>query len=456
MPNKQRRSEPSATRRALLKAGLGLAGLGAGALSPAGRALAQDSAWFDSIFGKGNSGTVRNTSVERPSAREIDLKDLREGPTPLLSDVMLERTDAAIERYRRIVSAGGWPQVPGPRMMRPNDDDERVPALRRRLLASGELGGNSAYYESYGFDGELEAAVVRYQSRNGLKPTGRVDRPTFAALNVTADMRLEQLRLNRRRLEELMRGRIEDRYVLVNVPAFQLEAVESFEVHQRHRVIAGRSERQTPDIRATIRGLNFFPYWHVPDSVARLDLVPRMRKDPEYLVREHIRAYRGGDYNQEIALETIDWYNVDVNHVKFRQDPGPWNALGLVRIDMPNADIVYMHDTPMKQLFGQASRNYSAGCVRVQNVFDLVDWIARYEVGWENVGQAQAVVDAGMPLDVTLTRPVPVIFAYVTAWGEPGGIAQFRPDVYTRDGARAFAGEADPEDLPPVPNDLAP
>ncbi|MDX2259645.1 MAG: L,D-transpeptidase family protein [Hyphomicrobiaceae bacterium] len=456
MPKEPGRNVRSSTRRAVLKAGLGLAGLGAGvAATPLG-ALAQDQAWYDTIFGKGNSASVRNTSVERPSAREVDLRDLREGKTPWLSDVMLQRIDEAIERYRQIVSSGGWPQVPGPRMMRPNDDDERVPALRRRLLISGELARNSTYYESYGFDSELEAAVVRFQSRHGLKPTGRVDRPTFAALNVTAEMRLDQLRLNRRRIEELLRGRVDNRYVLVNIPAFQLEAVESFEVHQRHRVIAGRTERQTPEIRATIRALNFFPYWHVPDSVARLDLVPRMQKDPEYLAREHIRAYRGGDYNQEIALETIDWYNVDINHVKFRQDPGPWNALGLVRIDMPNADIVYMHDTPMKQLFGQASRGYSAGCVRVQNVFDLVDWLARYEVGWENPGQAQAVVDAGMPLDVSLTRPVPVVFAYITAWGEPGGIAQFRPDLYNRDGSRAFAVEADPEDLPPVGNDLAP
>ncbi|MDX2289433.1 MAG: L,D-transpeptidase family protein [Hyphomicrobiaceae bacterium] len=442
-----------ATRRAFLKRGAGLAGALGGLALPAA-AQAQDAAWWETIFGSGSPITRRPPNDRE--RRQVDLNDLRENATPWLSDVMLESTQSAIERYQLIVSQGGWPQVPGPRLMRPNDDDERVPLLRRRLRATGELSAKSQYYDSYGFDGELEAAVIRFQSRNGLKPSGRVDRPTFAALNVTAEMRLAQLRLNMRRIQDLMRDRVPDRYILVNVPAFQLEAVESFEVQQRHRVIAGRSERQTPEIRATVRALNFFPYWHVPDSVARLDLVPRMRKDPGYLQREHIRAYRGGDYNQEIPLETIDWNTVDTNLVKFRQDPGEWNALGLVRIDMPNADIVYMHDTPMKQLFGQASRGYSAGCVRVQDVFDLVDWIAKYELGWEQPGRARAVVDAGQALDLTLTRQVPVIFAYITAWGEPGGAVQFRPDLYDRDGAREFAGDIDPEDQPQVPIRLAP
>ena len=102
----------------------------------------------------------------------------------------------------------------------------------------------------------------------------------------------------------------------------------------------------------------------------------------------------------------------------FRQDPGPQNALGLVRIDMPNSETVYMHDTPMKPLFNQRSRPFSAGCVRVQDVFKLVEWIARYEMGWDQPGRAEEVVAAGQPLDVTLTRPVPVYFTYITAWAE--------------------------------------
>ena len=152
------------------------------------------------------------------------------------------------------------------------------------------------------------------------------------------------------------------------------------------------------------------------------------------------------------TLSTIDWHNVDHNQIKFRQDPGGKNALGLVRIDMPNKDIVYMHDTPMKKLFNQsASRAYSAGCVRVENVFDLADWIARYEAGWEEPGRSGIVVDSGEPLDLKLTRPVPVIFTYITAWGEADGTAMFRRDIYNRDGSNAFAGDLDEDEGPPMP-----
>jgi murein L,D-transpeptidase YcbB/YkuD len=193
----------------------------------------------------------------------------------------------------------------------------------------------------------------------------------------------------------------------------------------------------------------------VPDSVAHLDLIPRLKKEPDYLAAEKIRVL-GGD-GTELDPNRINWAAPDAMKLKFRQDPGPQNALGLVRIDMPNADNVYMHDTPMKVLFDQRSRAFSAGCVRVQGVFDLVDWIARYEPGWEQPGQAQAVVDAGHPLDVNLRRPLPVHFTYITAWAERDGDVEFRPDIYGRDGAVDTIAEMDrdPNDAPP-PASLAP
>lgn len=446
-----------ATRRSILRGTAALAATGA--LNPlAPRAFAQDGAWWESILGHGAPSDRRQRPAQGGN-RTAQLNDLRTNETPWLSDVMIDCMHAAIERYQRIVANGGWPIVPGPRLMRPGDDDERVPALRRRLRASGELRASSSYYDSYTFDGELEQAVMRFQTRNGLRARGRVDRPTFAALNVPAEMRLNQLRLNLNRIQQLWNAGVEDRYVLVNVPAFQLEAVEHHEVQQRHRVITGRPQRETPSIKTTIRGLNFFPYWHVPQSIARLDLIPRMQREPDYLEKEHIRAYRGSFDGPEVDLSTIDWYNVDLKQIFFRQDPGPWNALGLVRIDMPNEHIVYMHDTPMKQLFAQPNRSYSAGCVRVQDVMDLVAWIAKYEPGWEQPQQrVQAVIEQGQPLDLVLTRPIPVYFVYITAWGEPNGDIHFRPDIYDRDGARELAGEIDPDDPPPAQpvNALAP
>lgn len=435
----------SATRRSLLRKSLGLAAA-AGTLPFTRQAFAQSDVWWESIIG---NGAGRDTSSPRPARKKYEIGDLRTGTTPWLSDVTLAATRDAVQRYRKIVTRGGWPTVPGPRSIRPGDYDDRVPALRKRLRIEGDMPPGDSYYESMEFDDACQRGVEAFQRRNGLRITRRVDRATFASLNVTAQMRLQQLELNARRIQTMLNGRVADRYILVNAPAFQLEAVEKYEVQQRHRIIAGRTERQTPEITATIQGLNFFPYWRVPISVARYDLVPRMKKDPGYLGREHIRAFRGSYDGEEIPISQIDWDNVDHNEIKFRQDPGEWNALGLVRIDMPNSETVYMHDTPMKKLFGQASRAYSAGCVRVQNVFDLTDWLASKELGWETGGRSQAVVDAGQPLDLTLTRPVPVVFTYITAWAEQDGTVHFRRDIYNRDGARAFAGDMDDEEVGP-------
>ena len=370
---------------------------------------------------------------QRPERKPEPLNDLRPDATPWRSDVMLDAMSAAIEQYQRIVDQGGWPEVPAGRMMRAGDEDSRVPILRKRLRASGDMPAKSQYYSSETFDSELEEAVKRFQSRNGIRPTGRIERSVYAVLNTTAQERLDQLKLNYERLRGLMQGGIEDRYVLVNVPAFQLEAVERYEVQLRHRVIVGRTERQTPEVRATIKALNFFPYWRVPDSVATLDLVPRLKKEPEYLTNEIIRVFDG--YNgPEVNPQTIDWNAPQVANYKFKQDPGDKNALGLVRIDMQNEHGVYMHDTPMKKLFDQRNRSFSAGCVRVQEVFQLAEWIAKYEPGWEQPGRVQEVLAQGQALDLTLTRPIPVYFTYITAWAEPStGRVEFRPDIYGRD-----------------------
>ncbi len=419
-------------------------------------AQASQARWWEALpgFGNGGEGSYGSGARRDPSAREKKnepLDDLRPDSTPYRSDAMLEALDAGIGHYQKIAAAGGWPSIPGPRMIRPGDDDERVPLVRRRLRITGELTGPAAGYQSLTYDSELEAAVRRYQQRNGLRVSDRIDHPTIAAMSVSAQARLNQLRLNYTRLRDLVQGRIEDRYVLVNIPAFQLEAVERFEVQQRHRVIVGREGRQTPGLKASIRALNFFPYWRVPDSVATLDLIPKLRKEPEYLDKEKIRVLTGNFNGPVIDHSVIDWTTANAQAIKFRQDPGPQNALGLVRIDMPNSEGVYMHDTPMKQLFQQRTRSFSAGCVRVQDVFKLVGWIARGENGWDEQ-RIEDTLAGGQAVDLTLGRQIPVYFTYITAWAEPStGQVEFRPDLYGRDGSKEFSGEHDP-DAPPLPS----
>jgi L,D-transpeptidase YcbB len=429
--------------------------------SGSSQAQSGEGSWLEALPGFGRSyGSPRRTSEEDPRRRgEVAVDDLRPDATPFRSDVMVQALEYAIERYQEIVARGGWPQLPGSRMIRPEDDDERIPLLRRRLMMSGELSRRSAdaYGSGYSYGADLEAAVRRFQVNHGLRVSGRVDKPTLDSLNVPAQARLSQLRLNLQRLRDLGTQRTEDRYILVNVPAFQLEAVERYQVELRHRVIAGKPERQTPAVRATIKALNFFPYWRVPESVAALDLIPRLAKEPDYLEKEQIRVLSGNYNGPEIDPTNIDWRHADAKQLRFRQDPGPQNALGLVRLDMPNEHGVYMHDTPMKQLFSQRGRSFSAGCVRVQDVFTLAEWVARQEPGWEQPGRAREILETGNAFDLNLTRPVPVYFVYITAWAEPNGDIQFRPDIYGRDGMRdLIASGHDPADGPPPAWRLAP
>jgi len=422
-------------------------------------AQAAQANWWEGItgFGQPDYSNRRKDDYggDRPQAATEPLDDLRPDATPWRSDEMIAAMEDAIQRYQSVAAAGGWPFVPPGRMMREGDEDERVPILRKHLQMSGDLARRAAPYNNYTFDEELTQAVRRFQRRNGLRPTGRIERSTYPALNMTTEDRLAQLRLNLGRVRELMSQPVADRYILVNVPAFQLEAVDKFEVQQRHRVIVGRTERPSPSVKATVKALNFFPYWRVPESVAHLDLIPHVMKEPGYLTQEKIRVFSSVD-GPEVDPAAVDWNSPEAQKLKFRQDPGPQNALGLVRIDMPNDQNVYMHDTPMKPLFAQRARAFSAGCVRVEDVFNFVDWIAHYEPGWE-LGRAQQIVAAGEPVDINLTRPIPVFFTYITAWAERDGTIEFRPDLYGRDGTVDMTAEMDrdPNEPPPAPT-LAP
>jgi len=440
------------TRRQALAAGLGLvAGLYG--------AKAQAQEWWQQLpgFASYSYPDQRDRRPHTPTQAEV-LDDLRTGTTPLRSQDMLSAMADAIDRVQRVVADGGWPTIPGTRMIRPGDEDDRVPMVRRVLVLWGDMRPQGGF-RSLVLDGETEAGVRRFQSRHGLRVSGRVDRPTLQALNVPPAARLAQLQMNYNRIRDLLALKLDDRYVLVNVPGFQAEAVARNVVEERHRVIAGKPDRQTPVVMATIRNLNFFPYWRVPESIANLDVIPRLVKEPEYLQKEHIRVLTGSFVGPEIDASAIDWRTVDATKIRFRQDPGPHNALGLVRIDMPNEHGVYMHDTPMKPLFEQRSRAFSAGCVRVQGVFDLAAWIARDEPGMSRQ-RIDEILQAGQPVDVNLTRPLPVAFVYVTAWVEEDGRIVFRPDIYGKDQVRELASDREREhdpDAPPLPREtLAP
>ena len=196
-----------------------------------------------------------------------------------------------------------------------------------------------------------------------------------------AQERLAQLETNLKRIQGLMSINKAPRYVLVNVPDFVAQAVDHGNLALDTNVVVGKPARATPQVSAKIIEVNFYPTWSVPDIVAQNDLIPAIRRDPNYFYEQHFNVMK--DWQAPpLDPASIDWASPQVASYKFRQDPGPQNALGVVRINMPNKHSVYMHDTPLKRLFGQSARAFSSGCVRVEKVSELVAWLLSGQNGW--------------------------------------------------------------------------
>jgi murein L,D-transpeptidase YcbB/YkuD len=362
--------------------------------------------------------------------------------TPVLSFQTLAATEQGIEDYRRIVAAGGWNMVPASPLLKLGVSSKSVIALRGRLAVSGDLDpslGASPVFDSY-----VDAGVKRFQARHGLLETGIVSKETLVALNIPAEERLHQLEVNLVRLRSYS-GHLGDRFVVANIPAMAIETVENGAVATRHSAGVGKIDRQSPVMMTKATDINFNPYWTVPVSIIRKDLIPRMRKDPNYLSDHKIRIFN--KEGVELSPEQVDWNSLEAVNYKFRQDPGgDVNSLGVVRINISNPYGVYMHDTPEKGIFGDDDRFVSSGCIRVQNVRDYVSWLLKDTQGWER-SQIDEAIRSGERVDVKLASPVPVYWVYVTAWVTPEGIAQFREDIYQRDGYVPAAKADEPTPL---------
>jgi murein L,D-transpeptidase YcbB/YkuD len=408
-------------RKVLRTLGQGAAGL-AGAVA-AGRAFAAEDALLrtliqhnqQAVFGQGYDSASRTILMPKASL-------------PTLSPSTVEATDKAIAQYDAIAARGGWPRVPVTDGLRLGIRHPSVGVLRQRLAAAGDLFGDAGIADV--FDSYVEAAVRRFQARHGISVDGVVRDLTFKALNVSADVRLSQLRTNLVRLRSFT-GSLGGRFVVCNIPAAQIEAIENGVAVSRHVGVVGKPDRPSPDINSRITEINFNPYWTVPVSIVRRDLIPKMQAEPDYLEKNRIRIF--DQRNRELRASDINWYSDEAVQYQFKQDPGDFNSLGAVRINFPNAHQVYMHDTPFKNFFGEDFRFHSSGCVRVQNVRELVYWLLIGTPGWTRA-EVDRVIKAAERKDAKLARPVPLYWVYVTAWTTPDGVVQFRDDIYGRDG----------------------
>lgn len=356
---------------------------------------------------------------------------------PILSYDTANNLQLAIGQYEPFVNAGGWEQVPQETYgLSMGMAREGVVQLKRRLLSSSDM----PMVENVDgtFDAATDAALRHFQARHGLQVTGQVDEATWYALNVPAETRLHQLRLNLLRVQN-MAPALAARYVVVNIPAAFIETVENGTVVKRHTAVVGRIDRQTPILKSRIHQINFNPYWNVPVSIIRRDLIKYMNENPNYLTEQKIRILDGN--GQELQPSSINWQTEEAVNYRFRQDPGPLNSMGNVKINFHNPHAVYLHDTPTKGLFGDNARFYSSGCVRVDQVQDFVGWVLRDNGDW---GPAEIgnVFATGERKDVDVQSPPEIHTTYISAWANRNGVVSFRDDVYEFDMAGKVTFEA--------------
>lgn len=405
-------------------------------------ARADDSmAWIQ--FGPSGKGAGTGTEAyDREFVREWESNPPKGFAT--LAKGNVEATKVAVDRYAGIVAQGGWGMLQEPAAKTPQTEllqagttDGAVNLLRSRLMMSGELRQSDA--SSAYFDNDLEKALKRFQASNGLTPTGVVDKRTVAALNVPADVRLQQLKTNVTRLRSLVSA-VSKKYVVVNIPAAQIEAVENGQIIARYAGVVGKADRPTPLLQSTITDLNFNPVWRLPPTVVSEDLIPRGRemqgKGQNVLVKFGIDAHDGT--GKKVAPEQIDWLKVSPGTYSYSQQPGKENPLGFLKINFGNSHSVYMHDTPSDRIFGRNYRSASSGCIRVHNIEHLAAWLLLANKGGtpDNIAELK---QSGRRQDVRLKKPVQLHFVYVTAWATEDGVVQFRRDIYQRDGVGEIA-----------------
>jgi L,D-transpeptidase YcbB len=438
--------------------------------------LSRAAARFAADMAGGRVASVALPADIRISPRAVDLqavlRDLARADDPARVFEALAPQDpayaellGALAELRALKARGGWRNVdPRGGTLEPDATDPRVPALRRRLAVTDGAAiepPDASAPEHY--DPALVEAVKSFQRRHGLVVDGRAGPRTFAAMNRTVDQRIAQVSVNLDRIRaQAPRG---GTFIEVNVPAFELRAVENGETKLEMDVIVGRAQRATPIFSTRVTEIIFNPPWTVPSKLVREDMLPRLRANPQAMVELGFKVFRGwGEERVEIDPRAVDWRKVSPRGMPYsmRQDPGPKNALGQVRLTMPNTFDVFLHDTPDRHYFRRTDRALSSGCVRLERPIDLVEWVLRNTPNWNR--EAIEAADAEERTRHVPVRggAVPVHLVYKTAFVE-NGVLQLRDDIYGLDALfvagierRPLASLTLPTEGAPAPVTLSP
>jgi len=341
----------------------------------------------------------------------------------------------AYKRYVDIVAQGGWQKIPkGEQLRKGVISKRRVPLLAHRLYMSGDLD----FYDPNItiVTQEMKDAIKHFQKRMGIWPSGAVTESTRNTMNVSAQRRLDKIKLNleRMRWEKEPFGL---EYVLINIPDFKMRFYKDGGKDVEMRVVVGKKSNPTPIFNSTLSYMVLNPTWSVPKSIVLDEMLPRIQEDPEYLAAHKFKLYQGWKSGrEEIDAFSVDWWQYDEeSHLpySFVRQPGPGNPLGLVKFMFPNKYAVYMHDTPDKKLFKNSRRAYSHGCIRLHKPQELLSYLCDNftDSSFETVERMQ---NSGKTQSVRLRHGVPVHVRYYTAWMEDDGAVNFRNDIYGYDG----------------------
>jgi murein L,D-transpeptidase YcbB/YkuD len=337
----------------------------------------------------------------------------------------------ALARYRDIEARGGWSALAAGPALKPGMGDARVAALRTRLEASGDLPAAQAP-DAELYDATLEGAVRRFQERHGLEPDGAVGPNTLAALNVPVAARIDQIRVNLERARWVAQDLTGD-FLIVDIAGFRAGLYLAGLPVWTSRVVVGKPYRETPVFRAEMQYLVINPTWTVPPTILRQDVLPKLARDPAYLVRENMAVV--DNQGRPVDASAVDWKRYSRGGFPYQivQQPGDKNALGRIKFMFPNSHFVYLHDTPSKALFERVERAFSSGCIRVEAPVDLAVLLLDDPQRW-SPDAVRAAIASGETRTVPVKRKLPVMLLYWTAQVRDGEI-NFRRDLYGRDEA---------------------
>jgi len=332
-------------------------------------------------------------------------------------------------KYKTISDEGGWPTIKTKDILKPGIKTEKIIALRKRLISTDELKEDLSI-KADSFDLGLEKAVRKFQENHGLTQNGKVDAGTLRELNISVEARIRQLELNRQRWQQLA-GEKETLYVFVNAAAFSLEVIENNSTVLDMKVVVGKLYRRTPVFTANLTSVRFNPFWFVPPNITKKDVLPEIKNDPGYLIRNNMMVLKNG---VRINADSINWDKIDAdtNPYKFAQRPGYGNPMGVVMFLLPNKYNVFLHDTPSKKLFEAPARSFSSGCIRLSKAIDLANYLLKKDKGWEPE-KTDSLINSKKTLQIELDTPVKVYVQYFTAWVNTNGTLQFVHDIYKRD-----------------------